>query len=82
MVEEQRPDMVLVDVRMPEVDGIAEAARIHELRPETAVVLISTSEEADLPSRAQHCGALAYISKQRLNAATLGELAPLLARIR
>ena len=46
---ELRPDVVLIDVRMPGMGGIAAAKRIKEDRPSTRVVLISTTHPDELP---------------------------------
>jgi DNA-binding NarL/FixJ family response regulator len=44
-----QPDVVLMDVRMPGIGGIAAAARIKADRPSTLVVLISSLHPEDLP---------------------------------
>jgi DNA-binding NarL/FixJ family response regulator len=68
------PDMVLMDVYMPGIGGIAAARRIKVSRPVTVVVLISTTHPDDLPGEARHCLADEIIWK--------GELRPtLLERI-
>jgi DNA-binding NarL/FixJ family response regulator len=61
---ELRPDVVLMDVRMPYLDGIAACAKIKEQYPETRVVMLSVSEDdADLYA-AIRAGASGYLLKE------------------
>ena len=52
-VERLAPELVLVDVRMPGLDGIEVAKRIEASHPGTVVVLISIDERVDVPSAAR-----------------------------
>ena len=47
------PQLVLLDVRMPGLDGIEVARRLRETHPDTLLVLISIEDSIDLPSAAQ-----------------------------
>jgi len=62
LVEELRPDLVVMDVKMPELDGISAAERINEkhLAP---VVLLTAFSQKELVDRASEAGALAYVVK-------------------
>ena len=58
------PDLVLLDVRMPGLDGIEVARRILASRSDVVVVLISVDERADLPSTAELGDAVPLMRKQ------------------
>ncbi len=62
LVERLRPDLVFLDVKMPEMDGLLAAARIQEVCP-TPVVLLTAYSERELIRQAQQAGVLAYLVK-------------------
>jgi AmiR/NasT family two-component response regulator len=62
LVEELRPDLVVLDVKMPKVDGITAAARIAELRV-APVVMLTAFSQRELVERAREAGAMAYVVK-------------------
>ena len=62
LAEEHRPDLVVLDVKMPRLDGISAAQRIAEQR--IAPVLILTAfGQRELVERARDAGAMAYVVK-------------------
>ncbi len=62
MTGSTRPDVVLMDIEMPELDGIAAAAEIQERYP-TPVVILTAYESADLLRKASAAGVSAYLTK-------------------
>jgi DNA-binding NarL/FixJ family response regulator len=68
------PELVLLDVRMPGMDGIETARRITAEHPQTVVVLISIEDIAGVPSSARSCGAAALVRKQDFVPSLLREL--------
>ena len=63
LVEEQHPDVVLMDLRMPRCDGVTATGRIRAAHPTTQVVVLTTySDEADI-LKALRAGALGFLTK-------------------
>jgi len=62
LAEQHRPDLVILDVKMPVLDGIAAAERIAGARIAPEVILTAFSQR-DLVERARDAGAMAYLVK-------------------
>lgn len=71
LAEQLRPDLVILDVKMPVLDGIAAAERIAGQRIAPVVILTAFSQR-DLVDRAREAGAMAYLVKPF----TQGDLVP------
>jgi two-component system, NarL family, invasion response regulator UvrY len=65
MAESLEPDLVLMDINLPGINGIEAVRRIKERRPQTLAFLLSTYAAVDLPADARTCGAVAYIHKEQ-----------------
>lgn len=63
LCERLRPDLVLMDVSMPEMDGLAATRRIKEDYPHIAVVMVTAFDDADYLYEALRAGAAGYILK-------------------
>ncbi len=62
LVEEHRPDLVVMDVKMPRMDGITAAERIASARL-APVVMLTAFSQRELVERARAAGAMAYLVK-------------------
>jgi CheY-like chemotaxis protein len=60
----ERPDLVLMDINMPGMSGLAAVRRIKALEPEVRVVVISLNESEDFRAAAEAAGADGYIAKR------------------
>lgn len=75
LVQQLAPDIVLMDVQMPEMDGIAATAVMRASTPQSAVVMLSISDDVSTRARAHAAGAAAFVHKS-------GAIEVLLATIR
>jgi CheY-like chemotaxis protein len=66
LFESFAPDWVLMDVRMPHVDGIAATAALRAAHPEARVIVVSDQDQEDLRCAARRAGAVAYVPKRDL----------------
>jgi len=62
-VESLQPDLVLMDIRMPEMDGVEAAGRIGEIAPGTRIVFLSAYDEFEYAREAVRIGADGYLLK-------------------
>jgi response regulator NasT len=58
-----QPDIVVIDVRMPVLNGLDAAKLIKDQRPATQVVVLSAFESPELERQAREAGAFAYLDK-------------------
>lgn len=62
-VQRHRPDVAVLDIRMPRMDGLAAAAEIRRTTPETAVVILTTFSEDAYIAKALGDGASGFLLK-------------------
>lgn len=74
-----RPDVVVMDLRMPRMDGFEATRQISAEVREARVLVVSSSTERDDIERATRAGAAGYLPKDRVVAEVAGEIARLRA---
>jgi DNA-binding NarL/FixJ family response regulator len=67
LVVEQRAEVAVIDVRMPEVDGLETARRLRRRSPDTSVILVTGMDEPTLIEEAREAGAVALLTKGALH---------------
>lgn len=60
------PDIVLMDVAMPGMDGITTTTELRHVCPQSAVVILSLYDDSATRERAQSAGAVAFVAKDRV----------------
>lgn len=78
MAVELRPDIVVMDIEMPSLDGLATTRRLREILPEVLVVVVSAHRDAEWVVRATQAGAAAFVPK----ASRLDEVIDIIQRAR
>ena len=58
-----RPDIVVMDARMPQLDGITATKQLRALLPDTPVILLSIDDDPTIRNRALAAGATRFLSK-------------------
>jgi two-component system, NarL family, invasion response regulator UvrY len=74
MAASMAPDLVVMDINLPGINGIEATRRIALSDPAPVVLLVSTYEADDLPAGASSSGALAYVHKEHFDVDLVEEL--------
>ena len=73
--ERMRPMVVLLDIGLPDIDGIEVAGRLTAIDPERAVILTSSRDGSDYQPLLARCGARGFIAKAELSGLAIAALA-------
>lgn len=63
MAEKERPDVVLMDIRMPNMNGVAATKKIKEILPDCKIIILTTFDDSDYILSAINVGACGYLLK-------------------
>jgi DNA-binding NarL/FixJ family response regulator len=68
------PDLVLLDVGLPDISGLEVARQLHDETPSLPVVLISTHDAGDFAELARSHGARGFLTKKELSSDALARM--------
>jgi two-component system, NarL family, invasion response regulator UvrY len=71
LFESLSPNLVLMDINLPGINGIEATRRITTAHPDAKVLLLSTYQASDLPSGTDTCGAAGYVNKEEFGPAVV-----------
>jgi two-component system, NarL family, invasion response regulator UvrY len=71
--DDRHPNLVLMDINLPGINGLEATRKIVDDHPETIVILLSTYTRDDLPEDARACGAVRYVHKEDFSPLLLRE---------
>ena len=77
MAATEQPDVVVMDIEMPQQDGLAATRRIREVAPDAIVAVVTAHRDPDWVVRATQAGASAFIPKD----GSLAEMIDILSRV-
>jgi DNA-binding NarL/FixJ family response regulator len=63
--EELKPDLILLDIGLPRLNGLQAAREIRKLSPDSKIIFVSQESSPDVVQEALSLGALGYVAKTR-----------------
>jgi DNA-binding NarL/FixJ family response regulator len=74
IIPKHRPDVVLMDIQLPNMSGVECAARLKDLLPDVLIIMVTVYEDSDLIYRALRAGASGYLLKRSTPAQILAAI--------
>ena len=62
-----QPDLVLLDIQMPKLNGLEAAAQIRSIAPQSKILFVSQNTDPDIVQSAMSDGAAGYLCKSKIN---------------
>lgn len=64
LAQATQPDVVLLDIKLPDQDGIAVAGQLHQVTPQSRVIIVTLYDDPGHRSGAKAAGAAGFVAKQ------------------
>ena len=74
-----QPDLVLLDIQMPNLNGLEAARQIRSIAPKSKILFVSQNTDADIVQSAMSAGAAGYLFKSNINHALVPAIEAALA---
>jgi len=74
--QELKPDLILLDIGLPNLDGLQAANRIHQVAPDAAIIFLTQNSDEEMVQAALRSGAQGYVLKAKASS----ELLPAIER--